>query len=239
MNAHPDPVVLVTGAAGGLGQVLVDTFARKGWNVAAAGHSVLPRASTDSVWPCRLDVTQGESSRHLVAAIVARWGRLDALVNNAGLTRDALLVRMDPTDWDRLLDVNLKGSFLCSQAALPSMIERRSGHILNIASHAARTGAAGQSHYAAAKAGLLGFTLSLAREVGPLGICVNAVLPGVLETPMTGALPGSLLEAFRSQSVFGKLATTTDAADAIEHLARLRHVSGQVIPLDGRIGPWT
>ncbi|MBX3748176.1 MAG: SDR family NAD(P)-dependent oxidoreductase [Verrucomicrobiae bacterium] len=239
MNPHPSQVVLVTGAGGGLGQALVNTFAQRGWTVAAAGHSALPCAPADTVWPCRLDVTQSPSCRQLVAAILARWGRLDALINNAGLSLDAILPRLDPADWDRVLDVNLKGAFLCSQAALPSMLENKSGHILNIASFAARSGAPGQAHYAAAKAGLIGLTLSLAREVGPLGVCVNAILPGVLDTPMTRSLPVSRLEAFRQQSVFGQLASVGDAAVAVEHLARLRHVSGQIIPLDGRIAPWT
>ena len=186
--AADPPVVLVTGAAGGLGRALALAFHDAGWRVAAAGHSTLPEGLPETAWRGTLDVRSPDSVAATVGAVLDRWGRLDALVNNAGVNLDRLLLQTDADDWQAVIDVSLKGAFLCSRAALGPMSRQGSGLILNVASHAARSGPAGQSAYAAAKAGLIGLTLALAREVGASGIRVNAVLPGVLPTAMTSGL---------------------------------------------------
>lgn len=230
--------VLVTGAGGGLGRALTAAFLRADWRVTAAGHTSRPPGNHDHLWTCQLDVRNAAAVEEVVNQAVERWGRLDALVCNAGLARDRLLAQLDDATWNDALEVNLKGAFLCARAAADRMRPRHSGHILLVASHAARTGAAGQCHYAAAKAGLLGLTLSLARELGPDGICVNAVLPGVMPTAMTASLPPSVLAGFAAASVLGRINDPDEVARDIVHLAGLRHVSGQIVALDGRILPW-
>src|SRR6185437_16827150 len=157
--------VLITGAAGGLGRALVAEFAAQGWRVAAAYHLSTSQAEAGRVWPMQFDVTRRAQVQAAVEQCVVRWSRVDALINNAGVTADGLVSQMSDDDWDRVMDVNLKGAFLCSQAVLPTMLKQRDGHIINIASFAAR-GQRGQANYAAAKAGMIGLTTSLARETG-------------------------------------------------------------------------
>jgi len=236
---QPPRVVLITGAAGGLGRGLVEAFARDGWRVAAGWHRTGGLAETESVWPLPLDVTDGAQVRKAVADVVGRWGRLNALVNNAGATADELLVRMTEADWDRVLDVNLRGAFRCSQAVIRQMIQQRDGHILNIASYSGKTGARGQANYAAAKAGLIGLTESLAKEVGSRNVRVNAVLPGVLPTPMTAGLSREVRDRFAAANALGRLNTVEEVARFIVFLAEMQNVSGQVFQLDSRIARWT
>jgi 3-oxoacyl-[acyl-carrier protein] reductase len=164
------PVVLVTGAAGGLGQGLVAAFAAADWQVVAACHRDPFPLDRDRVWPVQLDVTDAATARQVVRRTVERWGRLDALINNAGITANQPAWQIGDADWDRVLAVNLKGAFLCAQAVLPTMLRQRDGHIISLASFAARVGARGQASYAAAKAGVIGLTASLAREVGSAGV---------------------------------------------------------------------
>jgi 3-oxoacyl-[acyl-carrier protein] reductase len=235
----PIPVVLITGAAGGLGQGFVEAFAGEGWRVGAGWHRSPAATQTESVWPLPVDVTDPSQVPQAVAEILDRWGRIDALVNNAGLTAEHLLVHAGEADWDRVLDVNLKGAFLCSQAVIPPMIRQRDGHILNIASFAGRSGAAGQVAYASAKAGLLGLTASLAREVGSRNVRVNAVLPGVLHTPMTSSLSKEMIEGFAAANALGRLNAVEEVARFVVFLAGLRNVSGQIFQLDSRIARWT
>jgi len=230
-------VVLITGAAGGLGRGLVEAFARDGWRVAAGWHRNAPAPETDSVWPVPLDVTDRAQAQKAAADVVTRWGRLDALVNNAGVTADQLLVQTSEADWDRVLDVNLKGAFLCSQAVIRQMLHQRDGHIINIASFAGRVGARGQAAYAASKAGLLGFTEALAKEVGSRNVRVNAVLPGVLPTPMTANLSMDALDQFAAANALGRLNSIQEVARFIVFLASLQNVSGQLFQLDSRITP--
>lgn len=232
-------VALITGAAGGLGQGLVAEFAAQGWRVGAACHRSEGHGETDRIWPVQLDVTDGSQARQVVKQLMARWGRIDALINNAGLTADNPLWQMSDEDWDRVLEVNLKGAFLCSQAVLRPMLARHDGHIINIASFAARQGSRGQANYAAAKAGLIGLTESLAKEVGSRNIRVNAVLPGVLPTPMTAKLAEPQLNEFASANALGRLNTVAEVARFIAFLATTRNVSGQLFTLDSRIGRWT
>lgn len=233
------PVVLVTGAAGGLGRGLVQAFAAGGWRVAAGWHRQPLGLETESIWPIQLDVTQAVQARQTVERIRARWGRLDVLVNNAGLTADAPLWQLTLQQWETVHAVNLTGAFHCAQAAAELMLAQRRGHIINIASFVGRTGARGQPAYAAAKAGLLGLTLALAREWGPHNVQVNAVLPGVLATGMTQPLGPAALERFAQANVLGRLNTVDEVARFVVFVAGLENVSGQIFQLDSRIGRWT
>jgi len=240
MKADGDPrVVLITGAGGGLGSALVTAFAAAGWRVAAAWHHREPAAIPGGGLSLRLEVTDSGSVAAAVAQVQDRWGRIDALVNNAGVARDQLLVRMEDAVWDEVLAVNLRGAFLCARAALPGMVGRGEGVILNVASFAARGGGAGQGAYAAAKAGLIGLTLSLAREVGSLGIRVNAVLPGVLPTAMTSGLGPETLATYAAANALGRINEPVTVARQIVQVAEAREISGQVIALDSRIARWT
>ncbi len=232
-------VGLVTGAGGGLGQGLVAAFSAQGWRVAAAGHREPPFAESNLVWPVCLDVTDAAAAKRVVQQTVARWGRLDVLVNNAGLTADHLSWQIPDADWDRVLAVNLKGAFLCAQAALMPMLRQRDGHIINLASFAARAGARGQGSYAAAKAGLIGLTESLAKEAGSQNIRANAVLPGVLPTPMTAGLPANTLAGFANANTLGRLNSVAEVARFIVFLAGMQNISGQCFQLDSRVARWT
>lgn len=230
-------VALVTGAMGGLGSALVRAFDAEGWSVAAGWHRTPPDALPKAAFATPLDVTRTDAATAAVDAVLQRWGRLDVLVNNAGISRDELLVRMSPDDWDSVLAVNLKGMFHCCRAVLPAMVRQQEGHILNIASFTGRVGRAGQTAYAASKAALAGLTRSLAREVGPSGIRVNAVSPGFLRTPMVGHLPPEQLRAHAAENVLGRLGDPDEAARCICQIAGFRDTSGQLFQLDSRIAP--
>ncbi len=240
-------VAVVTGAAGGLGRALTAEFLRHGWKVVAAAHHIESWAADESgacgggedAWLTSLDVTDRTACQALAKEVIERFGRIDCLVNNAGVTADGSLATLSDDEWRLALDVNLKGAFLCSQAVSRLMASARSGHILNISSWAARNGARGQSNYAAAKAGLIGLTQSLARELGSRNVRVNAVLPGVLPTGMTGTLTPDQLADLSAANVLGRIGTLEEAARFIVFLAGLQHVSGQVFQLDSRIGAWT
>jgi 3-oxoacyl-[acyl-carrier protein] reductase len=232
-------VALITGAAGGLGQGLTAAFAEAGWQVAAGYHFQLPAVSHERVWPVPLDVTAGEAAERVVAEVVARWGRLDALINNAGVIADGLVTQMDEADWDRVVGVNLKGAMACARAAVWPMIRQRDGHIVNVGSFAARRGPRGQANYAAAKAGLLGLTQSLAAEMGSRNIRVNAVLPGVLPTGMTAGLATAVVGELAAANVLRRISTVEEVARFVVFLCSLKHVSGQVFQLDSRPARWT
>ncbi len=232
-------MVWITGAAGGLGQALVGEFAAQGWRVAAAGHRVAFPRETEQIWPVQLEVTDRAQAQHVAQQIVERWGQIDVLINNAGITNDQLVNRMTESDWDQVLQVNLKGAFLCAQAVLPIMIRQRRGHIVQVASFAAKQGGVGQANYAAAKAGLLGLTTALAREAGPDQVRVNAILPGVLATRMTAKLSAAQLAALASSNLLGRLNSTAEVARFTAFLSTLDNVSGQVFQLDSRIARWT
>jgi 3-oxoacyl-[acyl-carrier protein] reductase len=237
---HTQKVVWMTGAAGGLGRALISEFAALGWRVAATTHRPCVEISnSESIWTFVMPVEDHELILAGAARIVQRWGPIDVLINNAGVTADGLLARTDEIDWDTVLSVNLKGAFLCAQAVLKTMIPRRSGHILNISSHAAKTGASGQSNYAAAKAGLVGLTQSLAREAGKSNIQVNAIFPGVLPTAMTRNLPSKVLDDFARANVLERLNDPVEVSRFIAFVAGMKNISGQVLQLDSRISRWT
>ena len=231
-------VVLITGAAGGLGRGLVHEFASSGWRVIAAGHSKSDQVETDQVWPVQLDVTDRLQIENVVSRGFARFGRLDALINNAGITDDHLLFQMDDAAWQRVIDVNLKGAFRCSQAVIRLMQKQREGHVSNVSSYSARIGHAGQAAYAAAKAGLIGLTQSLAREAGSRNVRVNAILPGVLPTAMTAGLKPGRLAELASDNALGRINSIDEVARFMVFLAGMQNVSGQVFQLDSRVGRW-
>jgi 3-oxoacyl-[acyl-carrier protein] reductase len=239
MQPSAPRVVLITGASGGLGRALVAEFLAQGWGVAAGYHSENVHQAGDFLLPLPLDVTSREAVQSGVAQVLSRWPRLDLLINNAGNTADNLSWQLTDEDWQRVLDVHLKGAFLCAQAALRPMLKQRDGHILNLASFSARTGNRGQANYAAAKAALIGLTASLAKEVGSRNVRVNALLPGVLPTPMTAGLTPKQLEAFAEANALGRLNELGEVARFAAFLAGTRNISGQCFQLDSRIARWT
>jgi 3-oxoacyl-[acyl-carrier protein] reductase len=237
MTAHEGQVVVITGSSGGLGSALQSEFQAHGWQVIAASRS--PSTATEPVVSLRLDVTQPAEIAAAADEVIKRFGRVDAWINNAGITADGLCSQLRDEDWQRVLDVNLRGAFLCARAIVPHMIRRRDGHIINISSYGGRAGAAGQSNYAAAKAGLFGLTQSLARELGSRNVRVNAILPGVLPTAMTASLSAEQLEAFARANVLGRINDLEEVARFTRFLAGTRNISGQLFQLDSRIAPWT
>lgn len=241
------PVALVTGASRGLGAALAIEFARAGYRVAVNYHSHGTHAAQiaqkieregDEAFCCRADVGIGKDVAAMVDNLVKKWGRIDVLVNNAGVTHEALLVSMNEDDWDRVMNVNLKGAFNCSKAVVGHMLRRRSGHIVNVCSILGLRGAQGESGYAASKAALIGLTLSLARELGAYGIGVNAVMPGFMRTSMTRSIAEEARLAARRDNVLDRFSDPASAARFIVHLAGMNTVSGQVFNLDGRIHRW-
>jgi 3-oxoacyl-[acyl-carrier protein] reductase len=214
--------VLITGGRGGLATALAREFATLGDRVQSPGRD-------------ELDVRSEKSTE----AWFAKIDRLDVLVANAGIVRDATLLKQTTDDFDAVIDTNLRGVFLGVRAALRLMVKQRSGHLLLIGSRSARHGPRGQAAYAAAKAGLVAFAQSVAREYGPRNIRCNVVLPGFLETKFVAQLTPERIEAVRAEHALGRFNTPGNAAAFIAQLARLDHVSGQVFTLDSRIDRWT
>ncbi len=239
MSANPTKVVLITGAGGGLGRGLTEEFTRQGWQVIAGFRQSTAEAPLENVFPLELDVTRTAELDQSILALTKRFTRIDALINNAGVTADATLAQLGDEDWDRVLNINLRGAFACARAVARTMLRQRDGHIINISSHAGRCGARGQSNYAAAKAGLLGLTQALARELGPRNVRANAVLPGVLPTRMTAQLSAEQLEGLAQANVLGRINALDEVARFIVFLAGTRNISGQIFQLDSRIAPWT
>jgi 3-oxoacyl-[acyl-carrier protein] reductase len=230
--------VLITGASRGLGAALAQSFASAGWKVAAGARQPGVLISSAAL-TLRFDVTEAGGIETAVQKCVEELGALDVLVNNAGVIADGLSWQLDDESWQRALDVNLRGAFLCSKAVARQMIRQRDGHIINIASFGARSGPAGQSNYAAAKAGLIGLTQSLAKEFGSRNVRVNAILPGVLPTNMTAKLTTEQLEGFAKANALGRINSLAEVARFIVFLARMENISGQIFQLDSRIAPWT
>jgi 3-oxoacyl-[acyl-carrier protein] reductase len=237
-------VALVTGGSRGIGRAVALALARDGAGVAisyraraeeaAAVVAELGRQGVESR-SFQADLADPDAPARLVEAVVAGFGRLDVLVNNAGITRDTLVMRMSEADWDLVIHTNLRGPFLASKAALKPMLKQRYGRIVNMASLAGVAGNAGQANYSAAKAGLIGFTKSLAKEVGSRNITVNAVAPGFIETEMTQDLPADLLERARRAAAIQRLGTADDVAAAVAFLASpaAAYITGQVLGVDG------
>jgi len=237
-------VSLVTGARRGIGRVIALRLAPLGpvaLNDVAQGMAELEQVAAEvqaaggTALMAAGDVTNGAEVEQVVKRVVDGFGRLDVLVNNAGITRDGLLVRMTDEQWRSVLEVNLTGAFLCSRAAAKVMIKQRSGRIINMASVVGVMGNAGQANYAASKAGLIGLTKSLARELAPRGITVNAVAPGFIVSPMTDALSEEAKQRLFSLIPLGRLGTAEDVAEVVAFLASpaSSYITGQVLQVDG------
>ncbi len=183
----------------------------------------------------RADMRDASQVGGMIKAAMQQWEGVHVLVNNAGLTRDGLLVRMPEQDWDDVLEVNLKGPFLSMRAVSEVMKRQREGHIINIASITGVQGREGQANYSAAKAGLVGLTRAAARELGPYNIKINTVLPGYMKTDMGAAALDSIRERALCENALGKLSDPTEVAEFIVHLTTMRNVSGQIFNLDSRI----
>ena len=239
-------VALVTGGARGIGKAIALRLAEGGAKVAivdvteagAGAARELAEATGRETTFFKADISQEDQAKAAVAAVEQALGPVDILVNNAGITRDGLLLVMGENDWDAVLAVNLKGAFLMSKAVLRGMIKRRQGSIVSISSVVGRRGNAGQANYSAAKAGLIGLTKSLAREVASRNVRVNAVAPGYIETEMTAALPEAARTALISQIPLGRIGTPETVAEAVAFLAgdTASFITGAVLAVDGGLG---
>ena len=240
-------IALVTGGSRGIGRATVLTLGRLGAHVVinyrnnqAAAEETLAALTADGQGRgelCRFDIADENQIEAAIKIIVDRHHKIDILVNNAGVTADNLLIRMKPGDWDQVVGINLKGTILCTKAVTRVMLRQRYGRIIHLSSVVGQTGNAGQSIYAATKAGILGFTKAVAREVASRGITVNAVAPGFIETEMTAQLPAKLQEEFLRSIPLGRFGTCEDVAESIAFLAgpAAGYITGQVISVNGGV----
>jgi 3-oxoacyl-[acyl-carrier protein] reductase len=243
MNGLEGRIALVTGASQGIGRACALALAGAGATVALAARNEAKlaevaaeiEAAGGKAQAFALDVASEESIKAGAKAVLAQFGKVEILVNNAGITRDGLVLRMKKADWDDVLATNLTGAFLLTQALLSPMLKNRWGRIVNISSVVGRTGQAGQVNYAATKAGLIGMTRSLAREVASRGVTVNAVAPGYVETPMTSVLDEKQTAAMMAQIPLGRAGTDAEIAHAVLYLASegAGYVTGHVLDVNG------
>jgi 3-oxoacyl-[acyl-carrier protein] reductase len=245
MHNDAKRVVVVTGGSRGIGRAIglrmVDADTRVCFNYSgrdsrdAEETAKLIEDAGGRAWGARVDVASQEDVQNFFKKIIEEFGRVDVLINNAGITIDTLLVRMKEKDWDRVLAINLKGAFHCIQAVAKTMMKQRSGRIINMASVVGVMGNPGQANYVASKAGLIGLTKTAARELAPRGITVNAVAPGFIDTPMTADLPGKVKEAMLAQIPLGRFGQPEDVAEVVAFLAsdKAAYISGQVIHVNG------
>ncbi len=234
-------IALVTGASRGIGAAIADTLAAQGAKVigtatseagaAAISERLAPHGGAGRV----LDVADGAQVEALIEAIGKEFGAIGILVNNAGITRDNLLMRMKDEDWQAILDTNLSSVFRTSKAVMRGMMKARRGRIINIASVIGVTGNAGQANYAAAKAGIIGFSKSLAKEIGSRGVTVNVVAPGFIDTDMTRSLPEDARSALLGQIALGRLGEAQDIANAVAFLAgpNASYITGETLHVNG------
>lgn len=237
-------VAVVTGGGRGIGRAIALALADAGADVVVAVSRDV--ASAEAVaqevrdkgrraLARQTDVSSPEEAEALIAGAVEELGKVDILVNNAGITRDGLLMKMSEEDWDRVLDVNLKGTFNTTKAAIRRMVRQRSGKIVNITSVMGITGNAGQANYAASKGGIIAFTKSVAKEVGSRGINCNAVAPGFIQTAMTEVLPEEVTDKVKTQVSLGRLGVPEDIAGVVRFLCSdaASYITGQVLVVDG------
>jgi 3-oxoacyl-[acyl-carrier protein] reductase len=236
-------VVLITGASQGIGRACALVMAEAGATVVLAARNrekleevaaqIATAGGQVSVFP--LDVTSEEQIKATVKEVVAKHGRVDVLVNNAGVTHDQLLMRMKRADWDSVINTNLTSAYLLSQAVIGSMLKQRWGRIVNITSVVGQTGQAGQANYAASKAGLIGLTMAVAREVASRNITCNAVAPGFIETAMTAVLSDELKAKMNEQIPLGRRGTDMEIAHAVKFLAseEAGYITGHVLSVNG------
>jgi 3-oxoacyl-[acyl-carrier protein] reductase len=236
-------VALVTGASQGIGRTCAWRLAKDGATVAVGARNqeklnelvaeITTAGGKAAAFP--LDVGDEEQVKATVKAVVAQFGKIDILVNNAGITRDQLVMRMKRADWDAVLQTNLTSAYLCIQAVIPSMLKQRWGRIINITSVFGQMGQAGQANYSASKAGLIGLTMAIAREVGSRNITCNAVAPGFIETPMTAVLSEEFKQTAVKQIPLGRVGSPADVACAVAFLASedASYITGHVLNVNG------
>ncbi len=235
---------VVTGGSRGIGRAICVELAKQGANVVLCAHSA-EGAAKETAALCgpnavvvACDVSNAADVKNLMETAKKTFGRIDILVNNAGITRDGLLMRMKEEDFDQVIDTNLKGSFLCMREVSSIMMRQRYGRIVNISSVVGIHGNAGQMNYAASKAGVIGMTKSMAKELGSRGITVNAVAPGFIDTDMTAALTDDTRKKMDEQIPAGRIGTPEDVAKAVTFLASddAAYITGQVLGVDGGMG---
>ena len=236
-------VAFVTGASQGIGRTCALRLAKEGAAVAAAARNqeklnelvneITTAGGKAAAFP--LDVADEEQVKTAIKAAIAQFGKIDVLVNNAGITRDQLVIRMKRADWDAVLQTNLTSAYLCIQQIIPNMLKQRWGRIINITSVFGQMGQAGQANYSASKAGLIGLTMAIAREVGSRNITCNAIAPGFIETPMTEVLTDEFKQNAVKQIPLGRVGTTEDVASAVAFLAsdEASYITGHTLSVNG------
>lgn len=231
--------VIITGASRGIGAAAAAIFAGEGWNVAVNYNSSRERAENIAGEiggiAVKADVSVRREVDSMVETVMEKYGRIDALINNAGIAANSLFTDITEEEWDRIFSVDVKGVFNCTQAVLPHMIRKKSGRIINISSMWGVTGASCEVHYSAAKAAVIGMTKALAKEVGPSGITVNCIAPGVIDTEMNKNLTPEDIETLRSETPLGIIGSPYDIAAAALFLASSRadFITGQVLGING------
>jgi len=238
-----DNVVIVTGSSRGIGKAIALAFATEGAAVVVSGRNkenlkdVVTEISENGgqVFAVEADVAKVDDAKNLIEKTIEEFGQIDVLVNNAGITRDNLLLRLSEDDWDAVLETNLKGAFNCIKASTKPMMKKRSGVIINITSVVGQTGNAGQVNYSASKAGLIGLTKSVAKELSARNIRVNAVAPGFIETDMTSELPEKAKEELINSIPLARLGNVENVADLVLFLSspKAEYITGQIINVDG------
>lgn len=238
-----DKVAIVTGSTRGIGKEIALEFARRGAKVVISGRNEERakqvceeiKRSGGTAMPVVGDIANFEDARQLIDKTIEQYGQVDVVVNNAGITRDNLLMRMKEAEWDEVINVNLKGTFNCIKCVTRQMMKQRSGRIINITSVVGQMGNPGQANYSASKAGIIGLTKSVARELASRNITCNAVAPGFIETDMTGVLDEKVRENLKSQIPLGRMGSVSDVARVVAFLAGddAGYITGQVINVDG------
>lgn len=237
-------VALVTGASRGIGRAIALDLAKNGASVAvnfagseAKANEVVDeiKANGGNAFAIKADISNGDEVQHMIKEVISQFGKLDILVNNAGITRDNLLMRMKDTEWDDVINTNLKGVFLCTKGVTRQMMKQRSGRIINIASVVGVSGNAGQANYVAAKAGVIGLTKTTAKELASRNITVNAVAPGFITTDMTDELPEDVKADLLKQIPLATLGEPSDIANVVTFLAseKSKYITGQTVHVNG------
>jgi len=237
-------VAFITGGTRGIGRQIAITLAKAGYDVAVnyrAENEDLTITKSEiekcnvKCLPVQGDVSEFEDSENMVKQVIEQFGRIDVLINNAGITKDTLLMRMKKEDFEAVLQVNLVGTFNVTKSVIPYMMKQKEGRVINLSSVVGISGNAGQANYAASKAGIIGFTKSLAKEVGSRNILVNAVAPGFIETQMTDVLKDEMKEEIKKTIPLKRMGTVEDVANVVKFLAseESSYITGQVIQVDG------